>query len=153
MNTNSLHGSYPSEKRVLLATGFALSCLIFTGCGGAQSTDGPVRYQLEGTVVYEGKPVPKGEITFRPDTSVGNQGPGGYVTIEQGKFKVAADKGVVGGAYIFTVTGFDGIPTPGSDVGEPSPNGKALFANIEIKQDLPKNDSKLELNVPAKKKK
>lgn len=154
MNSIDLkHISY-CWKRVRLASGFFLfGLLILMGCGGTQSADGPPRYQLEGTVLFEGKPVPKGEITFRPDSTAGNKGPGGFTTIEQGKFKVAADKGVVGGAYIFAITGFDGIPIPGSDVGEPIQNGKTLFANIEIKKELPKNDSTIDLEVPAKKNK
>jgi len=144
---------YLSEKRALLAACCLLFCLIISGCGGGQATDGPARYQLEGTVIYQGKPVPKGEITFRPDSTAGNKGPGGFASIEQGKFIVAADKGVVGGAYIFTITGFDGIPISGDAVGEPNPNGKTLFASSELKQELPKADSTIELNVPAKQQK
>lgn len=153
MNTNRLPFIYLSGKRALLAACCFVFCLIITGCGGGQATDGPARYQLEGTVIYEGKPVPKGEITFRPDATAGNKGPGGFATIEQGKFKVAADKGVVGGAYLFTITGFDGIPISGGAVGEPNPNGKTLFANIELKQELPKEGSTIELKIPAKKQK
>ena len=121
-----------------------------TGCSGSAGSDGPQRYQLEGTVTYDGAPVPKGEIMFRPDTGAGNPGPGGYATIEQGTFKVETDKGVVGGPYIFTVSGFDGVPVPAPAGGEPTLEGKALFTNVEIKKELPKEDSQIELAVPKK---
>ncbi|WP_339727107.1 hypothetical protein [uncultured Gimesia sp.] len=136
-------------KRTLFVSSCLLSCLLVSGCGGGENTDGPQRFQLEGTVTYDGNPVPKGEIAFRPDPAAGNKGPGGYATIDQGKFTVATDKGVVGGAYIFTISGFDGVPIPASDVGEPTLEGKALFSNIEIKKELPKEDSQIELEVPV----
>jgi len=152
MFSNSVFHHLLNGKRELLASCFMLCCLIFTGCGG-QTDDGPTRYQLQGTVSYDGKPVPKGEVSFRPDSQAGNKGPGGFAAIEQGKFQVDASKGVVGGPYIFTFTGFDGIPIPASDVGEPSQDGKPLFTEVEIKKDLPQSESTLDFEIPANKKK
>ena len=59
----------------------------------------------------------------------------------------------MGGPYIFTFTGFDGIPIPASDVGEPSQDGKPLFTEVEIKKDLPQSESTLDFEIPANKKK
>ncbi|WP_339727100.1 hypothetical protein [uncultured Gimesia sp.] len=140
-------------NQALAACCLVYICLLLTGCGGGQNTDGPQRYGLEGTVIFEGTPVPKGEISFRPDPSAGNRGPGGYAVIEQGKFKVEADKGVVGGDYIFSITGYDGVPIATPDFGEPSETGKMLFANVEIKKVLPKEDSEIELEIPVPKNK
>jgi len=58
-----------------------LGLLAVLGCGG----DGlPRRYPVSGRVTYQGKPVPKGEVTFSPTrdngrTAAGNiQGDGSY---------------------------------------------------------------------------
>jgi len=152
MCLKSVPHPFLNGKRGLPVGVFVLCCLIFTGCGG-QSDDGPTRYQLEGTVTYDGKPVPKGEISFRPDSEAGNKGPGGFANIEEGKFHVDADKGVMGGPYIFRISGFDGVPLPATDVGEPILEGTPLFTNVEIKKDLPKEDSTLDFEIPPQKKK
>lgn len=121
----------------MLAT---LLLLPIAGCGGDPS---PVRYEVAGTVVFAGKPVPAGEVTFQPDGARGNAGPGSIALIKDGRYQTAPDKGVVGGPYLVTVMGFDGIP-----VGD-SLSGRALFPPYELKVEFPTEDTKKDFTVPA----
>ena len=73
----------------------ALSILLtLMGCGSAEDT--PERYQISGTVSFDGKPVPTGEIVINPDA--GNTGEGSYAVIKNGKYETAPGQGVSGGA-------------------------------------------------------
>lgn len=122
----------------LLAAG---SLLVLVGCGGS---DGPQRYHLSGTVTYGGKPVPAGTVSFLPDQSQGNRGPGGSAPIKDGKFDTAGEGiGHVGGPHVVSVTGMDGVAIPDM------PMGRSLFPDYEAKMDLPKQDSTQNIEVPA----
>ncbi len=125
---------------LLLLLLFALS-----GCGA--KVKGPERFQVTGTVTFDGKPVPAGEIIFAPDTAAGNNGPGSLAEIEDGKYTTTFGKGVVGGAYILRVSGSDGVST------DDLPSGKSLFSGYEVKHDFPKKDSTFDIEAPAKSKK
>ena len=50
----------------------ALTAALLVGTSGCGLGDGLPRYRVSGTVTYDGKLVPKGFITFTPDTSRGN---------------------------------------------------------------------------------
>jgi hypothetical protein len=110
------------------------------GCGGG---DGPVKYGLEGAVTYQGKPVPRGQIIFAPDSSKGNNGPGSVALIRDGRYATHDDRGVVGGPYRVRVEGFDGVPS-GDNA-----DGAALFPAYEIEVDLPKEGGVRDFDVPA----
>src|SRR5437899_12941205 len=73
------------------------------GCSGKQ---GPQRYRVSGTVTFDGKPVPHGEILFSPDSAQGNSGPQGIAIIQDGKYDTAGTRapGIAGGATIVRVT-------------------------------------------------
>lgn len=89
----------------------------FLGCGGQ---DGPVRYKLDGSITMsDDKPAPAGEISFEPDSTAGNSGPGSMGQIKQGKYSLPKDQGVVGGKYIVTITPFDGVAFGESLQGKP----------------------------------
>jgi hypothetical protein len=124
-----------------------LSLLATGGCGSRQS--GPKIYKVSGSVEYDGKPVPKGLITFRPNTSKGNSGPGGGAEIKNGRFETEAGKGVVGGAYIVEIRGTDGVPY--SESGEEIPEGKSLFARYEVEVEFPREDTVQDFHVPKTK--
>lgn len=71
--------------------------------GGCTSGDGPARYQVSGSVTYQGQPVEKGEITFA-DPLAGQVnssplGPGGSYSMElpAGDFKVSVAPPLVEG--------------------------------------------------------
>ncbi len=130
--------------RAICLTTFYLSAallpLLLAGCGG-----GPVNYQVSGTVTYDGKPVPVGEVVFEPDTSKGNNGPGSVADIKDGKYTTTSGKGVVGGAYIIRVTGFDGVMT-----NPEASYGAVLFPQYEERVDLPEGTTEKNIVVPKK---
>lgn len=123
-------------------TGLTLLGLL-SGCG--QDT-GPQRYEVSGSVTYEGKPVLKGFVYFSPDTEQGNKGPGGGAPIDQGKFKTERGKGVVGGPHVIRVVGYDGVAAVVE--GEQLTDGKPLFIPYFMKVDFPKKDHVLDIPVP-----
>lgn len=114
------------------------------GCGPAN--DGPTRYDVSGTVTYEGQPVLKGFIYFSPDTEQGNKGPGGGAPIDQGRFKTGQSKGVVGGPHVVRVVGYDGVATVVE--GEQLADGKPLFTPYITTIDFPKKDHSVDIVVP-----
>lgn len=127
----SLHGGW------LLAVG---SLLVLVGCDGS---DGPPRYHLSGTITYAGKPVPAGSVSFIPDASKGNQGPGGLARIKDGHFDTSEGTGHVGGPHVVAITGMDGVAQP------ELPRGTPLFPRYKLTMDLPKEDSTHDFDVPT----
>ena len=124
-----------------------LLIVLVGGCG--DSTDGPKRYALSGTVTYDGQPVPKGFITLEPDSAQGNSGPGGGADIINGKYDTKTAMGMVGGPYRVRITGTDG--TPVSIEGEELPEGKPLFQPYESTVDFPKEPTVRDFEIPAQK--
>lgn len=122
----------------------ALAMLVTSG-GCGSSDKGPPRYTVSGTVSFEGKPVPKGFITFLPDTSKGNKGPGGGAEIKAGSYRTATGKGVVGGPYIVKIVGYDGIAT--SAEGEELPDGQSLFTPYQTAVEFPLEATKQDFQV------
>lgn len=129
----------------------ALSCSFFLGLApvfvlllsGCSGSSGPPRYEVSGAVTYNGKPVPAGEVSFQPDASKGNKGPGSLALIKDGRYKTNPKKGVVGGPYIVRILGFDGVA-----VGDSS-TGKTLFDQYETKVEFPKQATTQDFSVPA----
>lgn len=129
---------------VALAVGAA--CFAFvSGCG--EGYGGPQRYTVSGSVTYQGQAVPKGFVRFAPDTSKGNSGPGGGAPIEDGYFETPREKGIVGGPYVVTITGTDGVPT--TEFGEELPDGKQLFPAHRTRHEFPREDTEWDFDVPA----
>ena len=116
---------------------------MLAGCG---RQSGPPRYELSGTVTFDGKPVPAGEIQFAPDTERGNRGPGTSAQIKEGRYQTLADKGTVGGPHVATVCGYDGKQASGSRY------GASLFPPYPIKVDLSRETTTYDFQVPSKKK-
>jgi hypothetical protein len=102
---------------------------------------------LSGSVTCDGKPVPTGGLSLRPDTNKGNTGPGTAAAIKDGKFVTEKGKGHMGGAYVITVNGWDGVPIEQS--GEMSESGSPLFPPYKMTVELPKEDFQLDINVPV----
>ena len=136
--------------RYLIGITTPLCFLVLLGCG-----DNSGNYEVSGTVTWDGQPIPKGFISFIPDKDKGNSGPGGGAEIVDGKYRTPPGKGVIGGAYIVKIVGYDGIPYKES--GEEVTTGKALFHEYETTVDFPKEsttkDFAVPKNVPAPKKK
>lgn len=116
--------------------------LTFVGCG--TSEDAPERYQISGTVSFDGKPVPSGEIVITPDA--GNSGEGSYAVIKNGKYETAPGQGISGGAYRLILTGSAG--NGGEEITEPD-QGKTLFSGYELKHTFPKETATFDIEVPA----
>jgi len=81
----------------------AANLLVVAGCGPL----GPARYQLEGQVTFDGRPVPNGLIRFEPDGTQGNSGPVGYAAIKDGRYSTttAGSKGSLQGPIVAYLTG------------------------------------------------
>lgn len=87
---------------VAILAGFGLSSVL-TGCS---SGSGEVqRYEIEGTVVLDGKALSTGTIFLQPDSEQGNSGPGSSGEIVDGKFAIPVARGVVGGPYLALISG------------------------------------------------
>jgi hypothetical protein len=116
--------------------------VLSAGCGGGERL-----YDVSGTVTWKGKPVPVGLVFFDPDASKGTTGRQGFANIKAGKFTTAVDgRGVAGGAHIIRVLGYDGKPS------DELPFGRPLFDEHQENRDLPKANSELAFDLPAKKK-
>ena len=113
------------------------------GSGGNQG------HQVIGNVTFDGKPVPKGYITFAPDAEKGNSGPGCGADIVDGKYATMPGKGVVGGAYRVKIIGYDGVPVIES--GETMSNGKPLFLPFTTTVEFPKTITTKDFEVPLPK--
>ena len=109
------------------------SCLsLCTGCGQSD----PRKYRVEGAVVYDGKPVPKGMVVFTPDGASGNNGPGTQTEIRDGRYSTPKGKGSIGGRYVVRIEGIDA-------------SGKPLFPFHEEKLDLPEESSTRDFDIPV----
>ncbi len=123
----------------------ALVILPMVGCGGDAA--GVPRYDVAGTVNFNGQPVPQGTIQFRPDASQGNSGPAGDADIVDGRYDTASvGNGTVGGPHEVIITGFDGK----ANLDEELPLGMPLFSDYSTKADMPKTAGEtVDFEVPG----
>lgn len=119
----------------LLATTHASGC--------SRASEGPKRYPINGTVTYAGKAVPIGRIAFEPDTAAGNDGPGAYGEIKDGRYQTGLRFGTVGGPHIVRIDGFTAF-----DANAPDGGVKPLFQAYATKIDLPREKSTQNFDVP-----
>lgn len=118
---------------------------VFAGCGG--SDDSPDRYTLEGSITFDGQPIPAGTITLIPDSKKGNQGPAGSGKIKDGKYTTAdGGTGIIGGPHIVRVSGFDGNAKPEEEL----PMGSPLFPEYEYQYDFPAFENEGPVSVDLK---
>lgn len=125
----------------------AFAILLVAGCGSENRSD---TFSVTGNITYDGKPLPKGNITFSPDASMGNKGPGAIAEIQDGNFATQPGKGISGGPYVLIINGYDGVPFPSGEGGMDQ-MGKPLFESYETKIDLPKEDAEHNIEVPKQK--
>ena len=117
-------GSLTRLLGLLLAV--AILCALGMGC----AREGK-KGQLSGQVIFRGKPVPAGWISFMPDASV----PGGSVRsaqIKDGRYDTAqsSSPGVFAGPNLIRIAGFDGKPVVGYA------QGKQIFNIYELHETL-----------------
>jgi hypothetical protein len=117
-----------------------LSCLLLLpGCGGQTG-----RFDVAGTVTFQGAPVPAGTIVFSPDLTAGNDGLQGVAEIRDGHFDTRKTRrGGPGGEVVVRIEGFDGKPY------EEHPYGKRLFPPYQVKVTLPRENTTADFDVPA----
>lgn len=133
----------PPRLAVPKAASLAVATLLLaTGCGWGS---GISRYTVKGNVAFQGQAVPDGQIAFEPDAKAGNAGPASYGQIRSGQYRIARDRGHVGGAYVVRVNGFEA--TDPAREGGPPP--KTLFLDYEIRVELPKAAATLDVDVPS----
>jgi len=111
---------------------------LLAGCGGERT------YNISGTVTFQGKPVPAGQIVFEPDAGAGNNGAPAFAKIKDGHYDTSSEgRGTIGGPHLVRILGLDGIPR-----GELL-NGLRLFRDYNTKVDLPKKNGEQNFEVPA----
>lgn len=132
------HPRYRHRCLVVLAAVLGVLCLP-SGCNRQPAG----RYAVNGTVTFDGKPVPVGRVFLEPDPEAGNRGPQAIAPIRNGGFATQPRQGAVAGTVIIEVQGYDGVPS-GS-----YPDGMPLFPPYRTKQELPKQSSTIAIDVPA----
>src|SRR5262249_22489018 len=95
----------------------ALGLALLAGCGPT----GPVRYEITGMGLYDGKPLDDGVIYFEP---MDGQGSRDGAQITNGAYRIPPEKGLYVGKYKVSIIGGDGSTTSGK--GEPL-SGKPGF--------------------------
>ncbi len=91
-------------RRFSAALFLAVACLTATGCAGSE--DDLPREPVSGTVTMDDQPLAEGTIQFTP-TAGGGAGVGGGSPIENGRFSIARDKGLVPGSYRVAINASD----------------------------------------------
>jgi len=87
------------------------SCLLFLACiavAGCGQRGGTHRFQVQGTVTFQGRPVPSGTIRFEPDGSRGNKGPVSVIPIREGRYRSDQPgvKGSIKGPLAVWISGY-----------------------------------------------
>jgi len=120
----------------------AISFLLNGGCG--HRDEGPVRYDLSGTVVVANQPAVSGTVTFMPDDQQGNAGPGTTALIDSGKYRTAPGFGTVGGPHVIEITAFLSPPddNDSADAGIPP-------VRYRTEVDLPHETGVQDFQIPA----
>ena len=110
--------------------------LALCGCSG--------QYAITGSVTYDGKPVPRGEVVLTPNPEKGNQGPGLLLQIVDGQYQTINERGQVGGAYIARISGYR-APEPGPAM---SRYGFPMFIDYVTEVELPRGVAVYDFVVP-----
>jgi hypothetical protein len=124
----------------------ALLLTAVAGCGGGSDLD---RFDLSGTVTFDGSPIVYGQIDFIPDKSKGHSGPQGHAQIIDGKYNTAEDgQGVVKGPHEIRITAYPERPADtGEDETAAVEGSEPLFFGYTMHEDL--NPPTQDFTVPA----
>lgn len=127
------------SRRIFLLFVLSVVSLSLIGCGSKT-------YPITGTVTFDDKPVPKGLITFIPDSAKGNSGVSSIASIDNGAYQIKAGRnGLVGGAYRIIVVGTDGVAS------EFQPEGEPLFKDYRTEHVFQVGDTTFDVKIPASK--
>lgn len=134
------------QLSVLLCHGWAAVFFLAWAVGCGQT--GPTRYDMSGTVTYDGQPVPTGTISFDP---VGRDIGGGFAQIVDGNYDTSQDgRGHIGGEHVVHITGDAGEPPAPDSPEADSYVAKELFPPYETSVELPEEITTMDFEVPAK---
>jgi hypothetical protein len=108
----------------------------------------PPRYDVSGTITFDGQAVPAGTVIFTPDVSRGGRGPQGRAEIRDGSFSTAkGGLGILDGPHVLEIRGTDGVPFEGEE--ETIREGKPLFPPVQAAFELAQNDATIQIDVHA----
>jgi hypothetical protein len=125
-----------------LSLGVLTALMLLPGCGG-----GPRLHHISGEVLFDGKPVPAGEIFFDPDASKQHDGPQGFARIENGRFDTRQGGiAVAPGPHVVRILGFDGRSRPEAEL----IFGRQLFPEHHVPTDIPDRETTLNFQIPAR---
>ena len=134
-------------RQVFLLDLLLLSSVIcIAGCG---QNDG--RQAVSGTIKLDGKPFGDGAINFRP--AAGTQGPSSGGPIDQGRFTVPAQAGLLPGTYEVTIIA---MRETGRVINDPQKGPVPELVQVRFNKPPPnvtvsaseKNDFEFELHTP-----
>lgn len=86
-----------------LRSALIVTLSIFIG-GCSDESAGPQKYEVEGFLLLDEKPVVQASLRFIPDASSGNAGPAAFANVKNGAFQIPADQGLVAGASKVEIT-------------------------------------------------
>jgi hypothetical protein len=126
--------------RLMCLTTAVGAALATSGCGSGNKPLG----QLKGKVLFNGKPVPAGYISFTPDSSKGGHGSVKVAQIKDGAYDTAqgSDPGVIPGPTVIRIAGFDGQPV------RLFAQGKQIFNPYELHETLAAGENQKDFVVP-----
>lgn len=129
LRTSMHRPSLYRAARPVIAVCVAISCAVPSG--GCRKAAGPERFDVQGTVTFDGQPVPTGLLVLEPDASKGNGGPVSVLEISNGRFdsRQPGAKGPLQGPLIARITGY---PEADPSVEIPKP----LFREYQTTVDL-----------------
>ena len=119
---------------VFLAAVLGAALVLAGGCATAEN-----KAQLSGKVLFKGKPVPLGYISFTP-----KQGAVRMVQIKDGVYDTALEGdggGIPPGVHEIVIAGFDGHPEPGFG------QGKQIFNAYKFTDTVPEGTSTKDFTV------
>lgn len=135
MTKTTRHFGLTSRCLAVLLGAFAV---VAAGCG----EDGVDRQNLSGTVTYQGKPVPMGNIIFEPDAKKGNRGPQGYSNVLDGAYSTDKyGKGAMTGPIKVTISGYP-VDDNGKRIDEP------LFAPFKTEIEITPETTTYDFEIP-----
>lgn len=111
--------------------------LFVTSCGSGNG-----RQELEGSVTYQGKPLPYGTVTFEPDKSMGQNAVQASGEVVDGRLKTTPGFGARPGPHVALVTGYDRAPT------DNGPAPRELFVNVSVPVVVEPGSKTVNLDVP-----
>lgn len=125
--------------KVLICSMAIVVPLLFSGCGGS----GLSRYDISGKVTYQGKPLPRGSISFDPLET--NAEGGGFTEVVDGVYDTRLNgRGHLGGKHKVIITGSSTELVNPNDIDSGT---KSLFEPFEFEADLPTSSSSQDFTV------